>query len=697
MQIPVFLKREVIFLKLNDSIQYIKGVGEKRAKAFEKLGIKTVSDLLYHLPRDYEDRSEIKDICDLIEGETVCVKARLTASPRSFKSRNRLMVTSTTVSDGTGIMKITWFNAGFVENQLRGDKELIFYGTVSYRGRNAEMVNPVIEDSVGQGRKTGRIIPVYPLTAGLTQYMVRSAVENALENLEEGFLNTAPENIAQEAGVIPTNEAVYEIHRPSDQEAFLRARRSLSFEELLVMQTGIKLIKGSRHKYRCLPCTNIKCIKKLADSLPFSLTNAQKRVINEICADIKKDTPMNRLVQGDVGSGKTVVAAAAMYSAVKSGFQAALMAPTEILAKQHYATFKRLFEGENINIVLLTGGKSKEKTQALSKIQEGEADIVIGTHAILTDKVSFKALALAVTDEQHRFGVKQRAVLSEKGKNVHTLVMTATPIPRTLSLILYGDLDVSIIDELPPNRKEVKTYAVGEGMRQRINKFIMAKIKEGRQIYIVCPLVEESDVLTAKAVTEYGESLKKGYFKDCAIGILHGKMKAKDKDAVMEAFAKGETDILVSTTVIEVGVDVPNASVMVIENAERFGLSQLHQLRGRIRRGVHEAFCIMLCKSKGEIALERMKIMEESNDGFKISEKDLLLRGPGEFFGVRQHGLPELKIANLAEDMELLRLAGDMAEKIISCDRELNLPQNQKLKSRVIEKYEEVGGKGILN
>ncbi len=684
-------------MKIDDSVQYIKGVGEKRAKIFGKIGIKTVSDLLYHLPRDYEDRSEVKDICDLINGETVCVKGRLTASPRSFRSRNRLTVTQAAVSDGTGIIRITWFNAKYIENQLRGDIEFVFYGTANYKGRNAEMVNPVVEAYDEKGKKTGRIVPIYPLTAGLSQYMLRNAVDAALENIEGEIENTVPQWIEEEYGVLSSWEAIKEIHSPTERESFLRAKRSLSFEELLVMQAGIKMLKGNRHKYHCEPCTNIKCVSDFAKGLPFALTNAQKRVINEICADIKLNVPMNRLVQGDVGSGKTVIAAAAMYAAVKSGFQAAMMAPTEILAKQHYNSFKKMLDDKGINVVLLLGGKSKAKIEAIAQIERGEADIVIGTHAILTENVNFKALALAVTDEQHRFGVKQRTVLSEKGRNVHTLVMTATPIPRTLSLILYGDLDVSVIDELPPGRKEVKTYAVGENMRARINKFIEGKIKEGRQIYIVCPLVEESEAMTAKAVTEYGESLAKGYFADYKIGILHGRMKPKEKDAVMESFSKGETDILVSTTVIEVGVDVPNASVMIIENAERFGLSQLHQLRGRIRRGVHDAFCIMFCKSNGEIARERMKIMTETNDGFKISEKDLLLRGPGEFFGVRQHGLPELKIANLSEDMEILKTAGEAAEKIISVDHALALPENQNLKRRILRKFEEIGGKGILN
>ncbi len=684
-------------MKLEDNIQFIKGVGEKRAKVFEKLGIRTVSDLLYHLPRDYEDRSEIKDICELIDGETVCIKGRLTASPRSFRSRNRLIVTQTTVSDGTGIMKITWFNSQFIENQLKGEGEFVFYGTATYKGRNAEMVNPVVEAYDSKGRKTGRIVPIYPLTAGLSQYMVRSAVDNALSDLEGQIKDVVPKNIAEELNVLPAKDAINEIHNPTERDAFLKARRSLSFEELLVMQTGIQMLKGSRHKYYCEAFSDVKCVAEFAKSLPFPLTNAQKRVINEICADLKRNTPMNRLVQGDVGSGKTVVAAAAMYAAVRSGFQAAMMAPTEILAKQHYASFSKMFKDKGVSIVLLLGGRSKAKTEALEKIERGEADIVIGTHAILTENVKFSSLALAVTDEQHRFGVKQRAVLSEKGKNVHTLVMTATPIPRTLSLILYGDLDVSVIDELPPGRKEVKTYAVGEGMRNRINKFIASKIQEGRQVYIVCPLVEESEAMTAKAVTEYGESLAKGYFKDYRVDVLHGRMKNREKDAVMERFVSGETDILVSTTVIEVGVDVPNASVMVIENAERFGLSQLHQLRGRIRRGVYDAFCIMFCKSKGEIALERMKIMEETNDGFKISEKDLLLRGPGEFFGVRQHGLPELKIANLSEDMEILKIAGEAAERIVNSDRELSLPQHKNLKERVMSRFEEVGGMEIMN
>ncbi len=684
-------------MKLTDNIQFVKGVGEARAKTFEKLGIKTVSDLLYHLPRDYEDRSEIKNICDLIDGENVCVCARLTASPRSFKSRNRLMVTQTTVSDGTGIMKITWFNAKYIENQLVGDREFVFFGNVTYKGRNAEMVNPVVEVFDNKGKKTGRIVPIYPLTAGLTQYTIRTAVENILENLGEKIENTVPPEIARKCAVMDTETAMREIHLPKDFEDFKRAKYSLSFEELLVMQTGIQMLKGDREKYFAESFTDVKCVGELAKSLPFELTGAQKRVINEICADLKKNVPMNRLVQGDVGSGKTVVAAAAMYAAVRSGFQAAMIAPTEILAKQHYKNFEKMFEGKGVRIALLTGGKSKAKTETLALIEQGGIDIVVGTHAVLTENVKFKNLNLAVTDEQHRFGVKQRATLSEKGKNVHTLVMTATPIPRTLSLILYGDLDVSVIDELPPGRKDVKTYAVGENMRQRINNFIISKLSEGRQIYIVCPLVEESELLTAKAVTEYAKSLSEGVFRDYKIDVLHGKMKPKEKDTVMERFASGETDILVSTTVIEVGVDVPNASVMVIENAERFGLSQLHQLRGRIRRGVHEAFCVLFCKSGGEIAKERMKIMQETNDGFKISEKDLILRGPGEFFGVRQHGLPELKIANLAEDMEILKMAGMAAEEILKEDKTLSLPQNKNLKKRVMQRYEEVGGKGILN
>ena len=684
-------------MKMSDSIKYIKGVGEKRAKIFERLGIRTVSDLLYHLPRDYEDRSEIKNICDLIDGENVCVMGRLTGFPRSFRSKNRLTVTQAAISDGTAVMKITWFNAKYVENQLRGDCDFVFFGTVTHRGQLAEMVNPVIEPYDGKGKKTGRIVPIYPLTAGLSQYMVRSAVENALSSLDEKIKDTVPESIMKKCLLIPTEEAMREIHNPTNFDSFKKAKYTMKFEELLVMQTGIQILKGSREKYYCEAFSDVKCVAEFANSLDFELTNAQKRVINEICGDLRKNIPMNRLVQGDVGSGKTVVAAAAMFAAVKSGFQAAMMAPTEILAKQHYNTFSKMFENWGIKVVLIVGGKGRAKNEALESLADGDADIAIGTHAVLTESVKFKNLALAVTDEQHRFGVKQRANLAEKGRNVHTLVMTATPIPRTLSLILYGDLDVSVIDELPPGRKEVKTYALGENMRDRVYKFIKDKIGEGRQIYIVCPLVEESEIMEAKAAEEYAKSLSEGYFKNYRIGVLYGKMKARDKDSVMRSFADGEIDILVSTTVIEVGVDVPNASVMVIENAERFGLSQLHQLRGRIRRGVYDAFCIMFCSSGGEIARERMKIMCETNDGFKISEKDLLLRGPGEFFGIRQHGLPELKIANLSEDMDILKMAGLAAEEIIAKDKNLENPENQNLKARVTARFEEVGGRGILN
>lgn len=683
-------------MKLYDSVKFIKGIGEKRAKTFEKLGIFTVSDLLYHLPRDYEDRSAVKNICDVMDGETVCVVGTLTGFPRAFRSRGRVHVTQAAISDGTAIMRITWFNAPYVEKALGGG-EFVFYGTVNFREGKVEMVNPTYEPYDGRGRKTGRIVPIYPLTAGLTQHAVRGAVENALAGLDEEIKNTVPETIRKKCALITSEEAIREIHNPTSFEMFQRARYALAFEELLVMQTGIHMMKGNRTKYRCDAFSDVKCVAEFAKSLPFELTSAQKRVINEICADLRQSVPMNRLVQGDVGSGKTVCAAAAMFAAVRSGFQAAMMAPTEILAVQHYNTFSKMFEKWGIEVALVTGGKSKAKTETLERIGRGEIKIVVGTHAVLTEGVKFSNLALAITDEQHRFGVKQRAVLSEKGKNVHTLVMTATPIPRTLSLILYGDLDVSVIDELPPGRKEVKTYALGENMRERVNKFIISKIGEGRQVYIVCPLVEESELMEAKAATEYAQSLSEGCFKNYRIGVLYGKMKSKEKDNLMKSFAGGEIDILVSTTVIEVGVDVPNASVMVIENAERFGLSQLHQLRGRIRRGVYEAFCIMFCKSGGEIARERMKIMCETNDGFKISEKDLLLRGPGEFFGVRQHGLPELKIANLADDMEVLKMAGTAAEEIISGDRELKSAANKNLLERVMKRFEEVGGKGIMN
>ncbi len=683
-------------MKLKDSIKFVKGIGEARAKLFEKLGIFTVEDMLFHLPRALEDRSEVKAIADLADGETVCVRAALAGGVKTYRTRNRVTVTQTSVSDGASLMKVTWFNAPFISNTLKSGGEFTFYGKAVWRGNIFEMINPVTESQQGI-KKTGKIMPIYPSTAGLGQTNLRNAAENILNNIEEIPKDIIPPQIAQKYAPMPLFDALKSLHMPTSADEFEEARQRLAFEELLVLQTGIRIIGDERKNYSAIPIKNVKCIADFAKALPFELTQAQKRVINEISADLTRTTPMNRLVQGDVGSGKTMVAAAAMYAAANSGYQAIMMAPTEILAAQHFKNLKKLFSQFGFETVLLSGGMpAAERRTALEKISSGEAQIVVGTHALISEGVKYHNPALVITDEQHRFGVRQRTTLTEKGFGAHTLVMTATPIPRTLSLILYGDLDVSVIDELPPGRKPIETYGVDEKMRKRVFSFVAKQIDMGRQIYIICPLIEESEALAAKSAVEYAEKLKKTVFGKYRIEVLHGRIKAAERKEIMDKFSSGKIDILVSTTVIEVGVDVPNAATMIIENAERFGLSQLHQLRGRIGRGGYDSYCILFSQG-GKIADERIKIMCNTCDGFKISEKDLELRGPGEFFGVRQHGLPELKVANLGEDMLLLSRAKDASEELLALDPQLKLLQNSALKEKIRSRFEEVSENGILN
>ncbi len=683
-------------MKLCDSIKFVKGIGEARARLFEKLGVFSVEDMLFHLPRALEDRSEVKEISELIDGETVCVKAALASGIKTYRARNRVTVTQATVSDGASLMKVTWFNAPYIANTLKSGGEFTFYGRAIWRGNIFEMLNPVTESETGI-KKTGKIMPIYPSTAGLGQTNLRNAAENILNNLDEVPKDIIPPQISEEYNLLPLLGSLKALHMPNTAQEFEAARQRLAFEELFVLQVGIRIIGDERKNYTATPIKNVKCIADFAKALPFELTSAQKRVINEISADLTRTTPMNRLVQGDVGSGKTMVAAAAMYAAANAGYQAVMMAPTEILAMQHFKNLKKLFAQFGFETVLLSGGMSApDRREALRQIKSGEAKIIVGTHALISEGVEYFNPALVITDEQHRFGVRQRTLLTEKGFGAHTLVMTATPIPRTLSLILYGDLDVSVIDELPPGRKPIETYGVDEKMRKRVFDFVSKQIDAGRQAYIICPLIEESEVLSAKSAVEYAEKLKKTAFKKYRIEVLHGKIKAAERKEIMDKFSTGEIDILVSTTVIEVGVDVPNASVMLIENAERFGLSQLHQLRGRIGRSELDSYCILFSQG-GKIADERIKIMCNTNDGFKISEKDLELRGPGEFFGVRQHGLPELRVANLAEDMQILSEAKSAAEKLLKADPQLQQPESQLLKEKIRSRFLEVSENGILN
>lgn len=683
-------------MKLSDDIRYLKGIGEKRAELFHRLGVFTIQDLLYHLPRGYEDRTDVRDIADLQEGESVCVRVYPASGIRSFRARTGARVTQLHMSDGTGIMNVTWFNSPYIEKTIRDGGEFVLFGRIGFKGHLPEMINPVIETESTAGSKTGKIVPIYPCTAGLSQRNIRESVEKALAVLSEPIPEVLPAAVRQAYKLMPVETAIRQVHTPPDFDTFEEARRRLAFEEFFVLQIGIGMVKTQRQSGTAPKFGDVKCIAKFAEQLPFELTGAQKRVINEICADLIKDTPMNRLVQGDVGSGKTIVAAAVMLAAVRSGYQAALMAPTEILAKQHYEKLIKLFEPLGIKLVFLSGSqRAAEKRESLEMLADGRADIAIGTHALITDDVSFKALGLAVTDEQHRFGVRQRSALTGKGKKPHTLVMTATPIPRTLSLILYGDLDISVIDELPAGRRKIQTIAVGEESRKKVDSFVLGKLDEGRQAYFVCPLIEESEVIEANAVSEYAEKLKKGAYRGRKVEVLHGRMKAAEKDEIMRRFANGEIEVLVSTTVIEVGVDVPNAAIMVIENAERFGLSQLHQLRGRVGRGEWQSYCILFCASGGSFAKKRMEVMCKTDDGFKIAEKDLELRGPGEFLGTRQSGLPELRVGDIVTDMQLLKEAKGAAETVLKHDARLESKAFAPLRKQVEETFEKAGG--ILN
>lgn len=645
---------------LNDRIESLSGIGETRAKLFAKLGIYTIMDLLHYYPRDYQDRTVVKKVAELTDGETVCVKAIPVTKISNIRGQRRINMQKLQVSDDTGHLTIVWFNQPFLNKIFDLSREYVFYGTVHFKSGRAEMSSPTFE-SVQNDRFTRKIIPIYSLTQKITQKMLQSTIQNCIgqaDNIEE----TLPDWLLEKYNLCSISYAIKNIHLPNDYNTFQAAHKRLAFEELLTLHLSIRNVKAQKQKEKGQPLFNIEGLDCMINALPYTLTNAQNRVVQEIISDLRKDIPMSRLVQGDVGSGKTIIAAIAMFIARQNGVQAALMVPTEILAEQHFQTLHTIFD----DIILLTGSiPAKQKKEIYEKIKTGKVSMVIGTHALLEKEVAFLNLALVITDEQHRFGVMQRKKLEDKGRSPHLLVMSATPIPRTLALILYGDLDISIIDEMPPGRKLIETYAVDESYRFRINNFLEKELNKGRQIYVVCPLVDESETSELTAATEYAGKLQKQVFPNYKIGLIHGKMPGKKKEEIMHQFSVGQLQVLVSTTVIEVGVNVPNASVMVIENAERFGLSQLHQLRGRVGRGIHQSYCILFVQGGNEITRERMAIMAKTNDGFLISEKDLLLRGPGDFFGVKQHGLPEMKIANLYQDMNLLKLSSLAADEII--------------------------------
>lgn len=646
------MPQENIFEK---SIKYVKGVGEARAKLLSKLGICTVNDALNYFPRDYQDRTILKKITELEDGDECGVRASLVSDAAESKPRRNLSIIKALASDGTAFLSLTWFNQGYIKNSIKNGTEYIFFGKVKRTGMRLEMNSPVVETSEQYGKNTGRILPVYSLTKGLTQTHLRKITENALILAGDKLLETLPKDIREIYKLSPINYSYEEIHFPKRFSNMEEARKRLVFEELLILQLGLLISKRVSTEQQGIRFRFVD-MAPLLDKLMFKLTSAQKKVFEEIRNDMESSRKMNRLVQGDVGSGKTVISVMAIYLAAKNEYQSAFMVPTEILAEQHFRSAGPLLEQLGIRVRLLTGStKKREKEEIKALTKEGKIDVLIGTHAILEDDTEFYKLGLVITDEQHRFGVRQRAKLSEKGENPDLLVMTATPIPRTLSLVLYGDLDVSMIDELPPGRQPIDTYSVDESFRERIYNFIRKNVTEGRQVYIVCPLVEDSEEIEVESAEGLAERIRDNELKNLRVGLIHGKMKSAEKEKVMRGFVDGLLDVLVSTTVIEVGVNVPNASLMVIENAERFGLSQLHQLRGRVGRGKYKSYCILFNQSKSDISKQRMDIMTSTNDGFVISEKDLELRGPGDVFGVRQHGLPELKIANLYRDMEILK------------------------------------------
>lgn len=667
---------------LNTDIRYIKGVGEARAKSLAKLGITDLRSLLSYFPRAYDDRRAYKKIADLIPGENACVCAVIAGEPKLSRIRKGLDLIKLRAVDETGALELTYFNQSYLKNTFHTGDAYVFFGRAEGTPSRPQMTNPLFERE-GTHQITGRIMPIYPLTAGISQSMLYKAVEQGLAACVDELPDILPEDVRLAYQLCHTRFAYENIHFPTDDEALSAARRRLAFEELFLLALGLKLLRERRTFVAGKQCKKVD-LSPFFSSLPFSLTGAQRRAIGDIARDLTGKRPMNRLVQGDVGSGKTMVAAAAVYMAAKNGLQCALMAPTEILAEQHYRSLAPLLEPLGIPCALLTAStKAKERRALNERLQSGELSLVIGTHALLSPDVQYQNLGLVVTDEQHRFGVDQRAALSAKGDDPHLLVMSATPIPRTLALMIYGDLDVSILNELPPGRQKIDTFAVPSSYHARIYAFLRKLVTEGRQAYIVCPMVAENDELPdeRKAVTAHAETLQKEVFPDLRIAPIHGKMKPKEKDAVMRAFAAHEIDVLVSTTVIEVGVDVPNAALMLIENAECFGLSQLHQLRGRVGRGRHKSYCVLVSDNKGEENKQRLKVMSSTSDGFAIAEEDLKLRGPGDFFGSRQHGLPSLRVADLSCDLSLLHETQSAAEQLLAADPALK--NHPLLKARV--------------
>ncbi len=663
-------------LKFDTDIRFLKGVGEKRSEMLRNLGIDTVGALLRFYPRAYADWNKITDVFDLAVGERACIRATVVTEIRENRIRKNMTLYKFVVADKTGRIPITIFNNKYLAASLHKGSEYLFAGKVSADGLMPTMSSPEIKEVSAAG-----IRPVYHAGSGLTSKAIEKLVSVALQS--EFPEDPIPEDIRAEYRLCELNEAIYNVHFPKSSQALDNARRRLVFEELFVLQTALALLKRKRRNENNLKI-DISAVERFYSLLPFSLTGAQIKAIGDCLADMSSGRSMNRLIEGDVGSGKTAVSAALMYVCAVSGVQSALMTPTEILAEQHFKTVSAFLEKSGIKCCLITGStKKREREQIKQALTTGEVAIAIGTHALFSSDIEFANLGLVVTDEQHRFGVGQRAALAAKGNNPHTLVMSATPIPRTLALIIYGDLDISIIDEYPKGRQKIESFTVSSALRPRAFAYIKKHIEEGRQGYIVCPMVEENEEVPVASAEEYFKKITRGAFKDFRVGLLHGKMSSKAKEETMRQFKDGKLDLLVCTTVIEVGIDVPNAAIMLIENAERFGLSQLHQLRGRVGRGGFKSTCIFMSDSDAE----RLSVIKSTSNGFKIAEEDLRLRGPGDFLGHRQHGLPEFKIADIASDSELLKTAGVAANSVLKADPRLKTEQNAALRREVVSLY----------
>ena len=680
-------------LRLADRLDTLPGIGPARARGLEKLGLVTVEDLLRCYPRSYEDRRKFSTVAAAPVDIPVCLELLVAEPPRLSRIRKGLELVKARLVDDTGSLTATFFNQTYMKDALRPGETYIVYGKVEGPPGRRQMTNPVCERS-DRVRFTGCILPVYALTHGISNNLLAGLARRCVDECAGQLEEVLPGPLRREHALAAAEFACRNIHFPRDEEALELARRRLIFEELFYLTCGMALLRTRRDEAAGVPFA-IPPVEEFLALLPFPLTGAQRRVMDEIAADVSAGPPMNRLVQGDVGSGKTMVAAYGAWLAAKNGRQCALMAPTELLAEQHFRSLAPLLEQAGLRVGLLTGAvKGRARKELLAALAAGELDLLIGTHALLSEGVDYADLGLVITDEQHRFGVAQRAALSAKARRPpHVLVLSATPIPRTLSLVIYGDLDVSVIDELPPGRTPVQTFVVGEDKRQRMYGFVRKLVGEGRQAYIVCPAVEEGEDEGAglKAAASYARGLQTEVFPDLRVGLVHGKMKPREKDAVMTAFAGGELDVLVSTTVIEVGVDVPNAALMVVENADRFGLSQLHQLRGRVGRGKHQSYCVLVTSTRNPDSRARLKVLTKTTDGFQIAEEDLKLRGPGDFFGQRQHGLPQLRIADLAGDMRVLKEAQLAAQELLERDPGLKRPEHAPLLKQIHRLFEQHG------